>query len=150
MEILIGSQHEGVTVSVGDDQLPDSEGWVDSEVMVRAGAWSGRYGAQFLKDDFSLFVRGLAALEERFVRGLAALEEPPPSAVLASTDGYLDLTLTASSKLGHVAVSGEAWGTPRYGAHLELSFEIDQTYIKPILVSVEALLRQLSTPPRPD
>ena len=130
-EIEIGSPSEGVVVSVRESQKPDPEGWVDAEVAVKVGAWSGRYAAEFLEDDLS-----------RFVEGLKVLSESPSTAVLSSMDGYLDLTLTRDG-LGHVVVSGEAWDRPRWGAHLAFTFEIDQTYLPAMLTSAELALRQL-------
>ena len=104
MEIRIGSQSEGVLVALRHPQdIERSEGWIDAEVEVRAGAWRGHYAAQFLHDDLVAFAEGLCSLEE-----------PGRQAILSSTDGYLDLQLTRD-ELGHVEVSGEAWDTPRWG-----------------------------------
>jgi hypothetical protein len=99
-EIQIGSPSEGVTISVKDSQNPaQAEGWVNGEVVVKVAAWSARYAAQFLEDDFHEFAGSLRALIE---------EAPSQPASFFSSDGYLDLKLT-SDELGHVNVMGEAW-----------------------------------------
>jgi hypothetical protein len=134
-EILIGSASEGVTIAVRDGQSPrQSEGWVEGEVTLKVAAWSGRYAAQFLEDDLHEFAAGLRKIVE-------AASEP---ALFSSADGYLDLKLTRD-ELGRVAVTGEAWDTPRWGTHVEFAFEIDQTYLPPILASLESLLQQFRT-----
>ena len=48
--------------------------------------------------------------------------------MLSSTDGYLDLTMKGDG-LGHIAVTGEGWDRPRLGSHLEINYEIDQTFL---------------------
>jgi len=138
---------EAVELKIGDDRtfviisLPDtshaararSEGRLtDTEISVDVGAWSGRYGAHFHETDFSTFARGLETLSGTL----------SGDAELSSLDGYLDLTLTGDG-LGHISVRGTAWDTPRLGSHLEISFDIDPTYIPEMRKSVWAIL----TPP---
>ena len=130
-EIRIGRTSEEVTIRLRDSEKPDPEGWVNADVALKMHAWSGLFAAQFLEDDFGVFAQDLRRLSD----GLA------PPAQLFSTDGYLEITLTRD-ELGHVDVTGEAWDTPRWGAHLEFSFQIDQTYLPPILSSVESVLEQ--------
>jgi hypothetical protein len=108
---------------------------VNAEVAVRMHVWSARYAAQFLEDDFHEFADGLRMLSE----------SPSKPAILFSSDGYPDLTLTRD-ELGHVDVKGEAWDTPRWGAHLEFAFQIDQTYLPPVIASIESMLRLFRTP----
>ena len=130
-DIRIGRTSEEVIIRLGDSAKPDAEGWVDAEVALKMHSWSGHFPAQFLEDDFGVFAEGMQGLSE----GLA------PPAHLFSTDGYLEITLTRD-ELGHVEVTGEAWDTPRWGAHLGFSFQIDQTSLPPILASVESVLEQ--------
>jgi hypothetical protein len=130
-DIRIGNLTESVIISVRDSTKPDPEGWVNAEIAVKVRAWFGRYAAQFLEDDFQAFAAELRPLSEHLA----------PPAGLESTDGYLNITMTRD-ELGHVDVRGEAWDTPRWGAHLEFSFEMDQTYLTPLLASIETLLHQ--------
>jgi hypothetical protein len=134
-DIRIGDDDEGISIRVFDDW---KDGWVHAEVVVKSGAWSGRYAAEFHQTDFSQFAADLGALYS-VLSG---------AATLSSMDGYLDLTLTGDG-LGHISVAGAAWDRPAFGSHLEVSYEIDQTYLPAILASVESVLRQVSPSDRP-
>jgi hypothetical protein len=46
-------------------------------------------------------------------------------------------------------VSGSAWDRPAFEAHLEFSFEIDQTFLPTLSGSVAAVVRELGTPRPP-
>jgi hypothetical protein len=128
MELMIGGETEGVTLVVEDNARPDREGWFNAGVTIRVGAWSGRYAAHFQRDDLASFAKGLREMAES-----GSLAE------LSSTDGYLDVRL-ARDHLGHISVTGEAWDKPRWGAHLVFAFDIDQTYVRSMRVSAEAIL----------
>ena len=124
-----------VSISVPEREQRDrrSEGWLDAEVAIRVGAWSGRYFAQFHEDDFLGFAQELDELH-------ASLKG---EATLSSLDGYLDLTLTADG-LGHISVVGEGWDRPRVGSHLILSYESDKTALSPLQAEVTSLATYLS------
>jgi hypothetical protein len=129
-DIRIGAASEELTISVADDV--NREGWVDAEVTAKFGAWSGRYPAHFHETDFVRFARDLAAL----------YSDLSGTAVLSSLDGYLDLTFTGDG-LGHITVAGEAWDQPRWGSHLTIELEMDQTYLPALLASLEAVVKNL-------
>jgi hypothetical protein len=135
-DVRIGVATDGLTISVADDvngrESAWESGWVDAEVTAKFGVWSGRYPARFHETDFSRFARDLAAL----------YSELSGEAVLSSMDGYLDLTFTGDG-LGHITVAGAAWDHPKWGSHLAIEFEIDQTYIPALLDSFESIVRNL-------
>jgi hypothetical protein len=136
MELVIGTSNEGIAISLRDAY--DTEGWIDAEISVRLGVWRGRYAAQFRGTDIALFAEGLATLE-RTLSGQAVLE---------SSDGYLDVILTGDGR-GHVAVSGEAWDQPRFGSHLAFTYEVDQTFLAPLLAGVGSVIDRLGVPELP-
>lgn len=136
-EITVRDGGDSVVISVADDVAAlteeDKGGWVDGHVAARCGAWSGHYPAQFHETDFPSFAEALAELSSTLTG----------EAVLSSMDGYLDLTFTGDG-LGHINVEGAAWDRPRWASHLQISFEIDQTYLPPLLAAVEEVIRNLS------
>jgi hypothetical protein len=120
-----------VSISVPERE-PRSEGWLDGEVVIKVGAWSGRYAAQFHEDDFLRFSEQVDALH-------ATLKG---EATLSSLDGYLDLTL-AGDGLGHISVVGEAWDRPRWASHLLLSYETDQSWLGELQAALGSLAAYL-------
>jgi hypothetical protein len=135
MDVQISNASERIVISVAmavHDVAHRSEGWANSEVAVNLGPWSGRYAAQFHGTDFSSF----ATESKQLISTLDGV------AGMSSLDGYLNLTLTGDG-LGHVAVAGSAWDRPGWGSHLEISFEIDQTYLPDLLASVEEVIERL-------
>lgn len=135
-ELRIPGDHgEGVTIAIREREHRDarSEGWLDAEVLVNLGAWSGRYSAQFHENDFSPFAAKLEELRATLTG----------DATLSSLDGYLDLTLTGDG-LGHISVMGEAWDRPRVGSHLLFSYETDQTALPALQASLTSLAAYLN------
>lgn len=132
---IAGDGGDAVSISVPERKQrdPRSEGWVDAEVTIKAGAWSGWYAAQFHEDDFLRFAEMLDELQTS-LKG---------EATLSSLDGYLDLTLTGDG-LGHISVVGEAWDRPRVGSHLVLSYETDQTALSQLQGELASLAAYLS------
>jgi hypothetical protein len=130
-----GDGGDGVSIMIRErgHRDPRSEGWLDAEVVVKLGAWSGRYLAQFHEDDFLPFAEGLEELSATLTG----------EAVLSSLDGYLDLTL-AGDGLGHISVMGEAWDRPKVGSHLVFSYEMDQTALPPLQASLASLAAYLN------
>lgn len=133
--VILGDGGEVVSISLAERQQPDprSEGWLDAEVAIKVGAWSGRYAAKFHEDDFLRFSEEVDELHVRL----------EGEATLSSLDGYLDLTLTGDG-LGHISVVGEAWDRPRWASYLVLSFETDQTALPPIRASLASLAAYLN------
>jgi hypothetical protein len=103
-----------------------------AEVGIKAGPWSGRYGAQLHKDDFLQFAEKLDVLADT-LKG---------DATLSSLDGYLHLILSGDG-LGHISVAGEAWDRPGV-FHLVLSFETDQTVLPALRAALSALVAALT------
>lgn len=132
---IAGDGGDAVSISVpeGKQRDPRSEGWVDAEVTIKAGAWSGWYAAQFHEDDFLRFAEMLDELQTSL----------KSEATLSSLDGYLELTLTGDG-LGHISVVGEAWDRPRVGSHLVLSYETDQTALSQLQGELASLATYLS------
>jgi hypothetical protein len=134
-EIKLGDAPPSITIDVlltARSSTDHAEGWAPSDVAIKLGAWSGHFRANFHALDFSTFLEGLRPLSAT-LRGVAAL---------SSTDGYLDLSLVGDG-LGHVAVTGEAWDRPRIGSHLEVSYEIDQTFLPRAIAVLEDVLREM-------
>jgi hypothetical protein len=129
-----GDGSDGLTISIPERDHRDarSEGWLDAEVWVKLGAWSGRYSAQFHEDDFSPFAEKLEGLHTTLMG----------EATLSSLDGYLDLTLTGDG-LGHISVVGELWDQPRVASHLVVSYNTDQTALPALRTALASLAAYL-------
>jgi hypothetical protein len=132
---IAGEGGNTVSITVRERERPNplSEGWLDAEVAVKVGPWSGRFFAQFHEDDFFRFADELNELDATLQGG----------ATLSSLDGYLDLTLTGDG-LGHISVVGEAWDRPRWASHLVISYETDQTALSPLRVALMSLVENLT------
>lgn len=128
-----GDGGDVVLISVPEREQPRSEGWLNAEVTIKVGPWSGRYFAQFHEGDFLRFDEELEQLS-------ATLSG---EATLSSLDGYLDLMLTGDG-LGHVSVVGEAWDRPRVASHLVLSYDTDQTVLSQLHAALASLAAYLS------
>jgi hypothetical protein len=130
-----GDRGDAITISVPerDHRDPRLEGWLDAEVAIKLGVWSGRYSAQFHEDDFLRFAEMLEQLQ-------ATLKG---QAIMSSLDGYLDLTLTGDG-LGHISVVGAAWDRPRVGSHLVVSYETDQTAVPQLRDALASLAAYIS------
>jgi hypothetical protein len=132
---IAGSTDDGVWITIveREHRNPRSEGWLDAEVRVSLGAWSGRYAARFHEDDFPPFARQLEELHATLVG----------EARLSSLDGYLDITLTGDG-VGHITIAGEAWDRPRWASHLVIAYEMDQTELPQLRASLASLAAYLS------
>jgi hypothetical protein len=130
-----GDGNDGVSISIPEREHrdPRSEGWIDAEVAIKLGAWSGSLPAQFHEDDLLRFAERLEELN-------ATLKG---EVTLSSLDGYLDLKLTGDG-LGHISVVGEAWDRPRWASHLVMSYETDQTALGPLRASLASLATYLT------
>jgi hypothetical protein len=75
LEIKLGDGAESIVISDHVSSLTATDraqGWVASDVAIKLGAWSGRYGANFQLLDFSSFLKRLRPLSES-LRGEAML-----------------------------------------------------------------------------
>lgn len=93
----------------------DGDGnWIECEVEIAAGAFSGRLGADIRPEEFRSFLEQLDAVR-------AASEG---TASLAATDGHLAVAVTAAVD-GGVRVSGEAFDRSEDGNQLQFAFDLE-------------------------
>lgn len=135
LEILIGDRggsHVAIrlphAVCPGAQDLCD-EGWVECDVSVSAGGFRARYQASFRFDEFEAFRAQLLPLAE-LLRGEASF---------ATMEEQLNLTLAGDGR-GHIAVEGSAGDEPGGSNRLVFMFQIDQTYLREIVISLDRIL----------
>ena len=106
--------------------------WITAEVRIKAGAFSGRYGAQFMNVDFSAFKKELEYLYEHL----------DSSALFEDLDQYLKIKIKGDG-LGHLEVFCKATDNPGYLEN-RLAFYIttDQTYIPQLIRQLERINKE--------
>jgi hypothetical protein len=125
---------EQITLSVINYERPASgehydDNWLSCEVQVRAGAFRGKYSANFLTFELATLLRDL----ERLYRELKG------AAVFESMEGQLELKFSCDH-LGHIHASGTAMDQPGIGHRLFLSFSFDQTYLAKALAELREVV----------
>lgn len=129
MKVRIGRYGEHVTIHVLSEEVDDF-GWLACEISLSAGAFSGLFDATLLVSDFASFCQEVRQLYDD-------LKSP---AVFNTLEGQLALTLSGDG-IGHISVDGEVLDQTGYGNRLQFHFEIDQTYLPPIIRALDAVSR---------
>ena len=130
------AERERVVITVLGREHPsaqdfDDGNWLVARVAVAAGAWSGECRASLRSEEFAALLAGVRELE-RTLRGEAAF---------APLEPWLTLRLEGDG-LGHVTVSGRADDDVAIGNKLHFHFELDQTYLGPLIKDLEAVMTE--------
>jgi hypothetical protein len=103
--------------------------WIDCELEIAAGAFSGRFRADLRSDEFQSFSEELAGVS-RTLDG---------TATFSTLDGQISFSLTGDGT-GPVRVTGEAVDAAASGNRLHFRFDIDRMQLPPLCESLEHLL----------
>ncbi|RZI56278.1 MAG: hypothetical protein EOP14_05880 [Pseudomonas sp.] len=128
---MIGAEEtEQITLVVVNYERPRSgeyydDNWLSCEVKVRAGAFRGKYTANFLTFELAGLLRDLERL----------YHELKGSAVFEPLESQLELKFSCDS-LGHIQASGTAMDQVGIGHALHFSFSFDQTYLAKVLTEL--------------
>ena len=119
--VLGATQSEQVTVSVISYERPASgefyeDNWLSCEVHIHAGAFKGKYSANFLTSE----LHGLHNDLERLYQDLKG------SVAFEPMEGQLELKFSCNN-LGHIHVSGIAMDQAGVGHALHFTLSFDQT-----------------------
>jgi hypothetical protein len=122
------------------DLFDGSDGnWIDCELQIAAGAFSGRLRADLRSDEFQSFSEELESLA-RTLEGTAAF---------STLDGQLAFSLTGDGT-GRVRVTGEAIDAAETGNRLQFRFDIDRQQMPPICEALDHLLGAFPVVGAPD
>jgi hypothetical protein len=125
-QIHLGNSSEFVQIRVPDPSAIDDG--IDCDVQVRVRGFSASVTAYCEPSDFEMLETALRSLYEN-LSGQASF---------TPRDGQLTFTLTGNGR-GGIEVEGAAWFVACYGSKLEFAFDIDQTYLPPVLDQLRAL-----------
>jgi hypothetical protein len=103
--------------------------WLASEVKVAVGGFRAAFRADLRAEELQAFRDQIDALVQS-VEGAASF---------STLEGQIALTISGDVR-GHVSVRGEARDVPAGDNLLQFAFEIDQTYLKSIYVSLDAIV----------
>jgi hypothetical protein len=103
--------------------------WLACEVKIAAGAFRAAFRADLRAEELQSFRDEIDALVQS-VEGAASF---------STMEGQIAMTFSGDVK-GHVRVRGEARDMPGGDNLLEFAFEIDQTYLKAICLSLDATI----------
>jgi hypothetical protein len=125
------SKREALVVTVINYERPPTgefsdDNWLLCEVSVHAGAFRGKFSANFLTSELEGLLQGLSKLHQ-VLHGEYSFEP---------MEGQLVLKAKCDA-LGHVEILGEAMDQAGIGHTLSFSLSLDQTYLS-------ETLRQLS------
>jgi hypothetical protein len=132
--VLGAEETEQVTLSVLSYERPASgeyydDNWLSCEIQVRAGAFRGKYQANFLTFELAGLLRDL----ERLYHDLKG------SAVFEPMESQLDLKFSCDG-LGHILTSCTAMDQAGIGHSLHVSFSFDQTYLAKSLAELREVV----------
>jgi hypothetical protein len=118
-----GSERERVEIVVQRYERPPSgeyydDNWVNVEVFVSAGGFTGRFSASFQTAELLSFRDQLSSLYST-LKGEAKFE---------TMETQLTLVLTGDGR-GGISLKGEAWDQPGIGNRLEFNLDLDQTHV---------------------
>ena len=134
-EILIGdSTAQHVLIRPLSRSQPDlfelrDGDWIDCEVALAVGGFSGSVRADLRSEEFRAFLEELQNLSQT-LEGAASF---------TTMEGQIAISLTGDGK-GHIRVSGEAIDDAGVGNRLQFAFDIDRTYLPKVCESLESLL----------
>jgi hypothetical protein len=114
---------------------PDDEGWMWCNANINAPGFRGDLDFQMLRSDLESF-------RIQLLGGLVWANWPC-EARLASTDPGIDLSFRIE-RTGQVTGSYRFGGRGTYRPELSRDFEMDQTFLGPLLTQVEQVLADLS------
>ena len=98
------------------------DNWLLCEVSVRAGAFRGKFQANFLTSELEELRQGLSTLH-RELRGGYTFEPMERQLVLRASCDHL----------GHIHIAGQAMDEAGIGHRLTFSLSVDQTYLSTTL-----------------
>ena len=107
------------------------DNWLSCEVQVRAGAFHGKYTANFLTFELTKLLEKL----DRLYRDLKG------SVVFEAMESQLELKFSCDN-LGHIHVSGIAMDQVGIGHALHFSFNFDQTYLAKALEQLRQVVQE--------
>jgi|SRR4051812_21898721 hypothetical protein len=105
------------------------DGWAQVQVDIAVQCFHGSIQPYLERTDLQRFAEDLTALHS----SLAGRAE------LAPTEGQFSVVITGNGR-GSLAVSGYALARASYDSKLQFQFELDQTFLPPVLAELEALL----------
>lgn len=103
--------------------------WLACEVKIAAGAFRAAFRADLRAEELQAFRDQIDALVQS-VEGMASF---------STMEGQIALTIGGDIK-GHVSVRGEARDMPAGDNLLQFAFELDQTDLKAICLSLDAIV----------
>ena len=103
--------------------------WIDCELEIATGAFSGRFRADLRSDEFLSFSEELAGLS-RTLDG---------TATFSTLDGQITFSLTGDGT-GEVRVAGEAIDAAESGNRLQFRFVVDRAQLPVLCESLDHLL----------
>jgi hypothetical protein len=110
-----------------------NDGWIESDVEIKAGGFTGSYNAAFMVYDFSLFRDQLKLIYDD-LNGIAKF---------ISLEGQLQINIKGDG-LGHLMADCIAMEKVGYGNELRFQIDFDQTYIPMLLKQLDSIIEQLS------
>jgi hypothetical protein len=128
-------ERERLTISVLSYACPATgqfydDNWLVAEIRVRAGAFRGKFQANFLTSELVDLHAELARLYTQ-LHGGAAFEP---------MEGQLNLKFSCDN-LGHIHVAGLAMDEAGIGHRLTFSLSFDQTYLAATLQELSEVVR---------
>ena len=123
----IGSQTEFVHIAFPASF--SSEGWAHVNVELSVQGFRGSVQAFLERADLERFAQGLAPLYESLLG----------RAELSPLEAQITLVLSGNGR-GAVTVSGFALSQASFANRLQFEFEVDQTYLPPLMAELQALL----------
>jgi hypothetical protein len=129
------SKNEAVSLTVLNYMQPlvgnfYDDNWLLCEVSVQAGAFSGKFQANFLTSELEDLRQGLGKLHKE-LRG---------DYVFEPMEGQLVLRVSCDS-LGHIHVAGKAMDQAGVGHALSFNLSVDQTYLAETLRGLSDVVR---------
>lgn len=125
--VHLGSQAEYLRLSIPADF--DPEGWASVQVEVVVQCFRGLIQAYLERPDLERFAQAVVALH-------ASLSG---KAELSPIEGQFSVALVGNGR-GAVSVSGLALANASYGSKLQYEFELDQTFLPPVITELQTLL----------
>jgi hypothetical protein len=129
-----GSERNKVTVEVINYERPASgdyhdDNWVNVGIYIAVGAFSGRFAASFLTEEFVVFRSQLRQLYETLTG----------EATFTTMEGQLALNLVGDGR-GGITLKGEALDQPGTGNCLSFEMALDQTYLASALDGLDQIV----------
>lgn len=113
--------------------------WLDAKGQAQAGGWQGQFAGTLRTDEFARLHEQLSLLYDGARR----------SAEFSTMQGWLKLRF-ARDALGHLAVHCEiADGNQAENRH-SFTLNLDQSFVRPMLLAIEGIVGQFPVIGRPD